>query len=457
MTVIASRQSVIDLYTRHKYAEAAEAAHTWLERHPHDPAIMELLADSAIQSGHLDAGRRVAEYLVSLDRTPNRLASLATALSASGDLEGAVALLKEALSTAPAHPRCWGLVAGLYRFGRNDPLISKAKRMLKRKDLPDIPRRAILYALSKAMNDLGKWERAWDYAAEGASLASPDYDPDAFDRWIGDIGKAFDPEFLKPRASRGIHTDAPVFIVGMPRSGTTLMEIILSATGQVMPMGELTTIPDVTEQAVQDDLRRGHSDGTHGWVRRWRDEAFSDVGQVYLADVARRAGGTVPSAFTDKLPGNLLYLGQIALIFPHARIIWMQRDPLDTCVSCYLGQFNDGHHYTYRPDWLGRAARGFQRAGDLLTPMIPNPVLKVSYEKLVSEPEPEIRRVLDFAGVDWTPECLAPQPAGYATTTRSVEQVRKPINAGSVGRWRRYANRIGPLAAALKVELSDAA
>lgn len=151
MTGIVSRQSVVDLFTRHKYADAAEAAHAWLERNPHDLAIMEILADSAILSGHLDAGRRVAEYLVSLDRTPNRLASLATVSSANGDLRGAVALLKEALSRDQAHPRCWGLVAGLHRFNRNDPLIAKAKRMLKRKDLPDIPRRAILYALSKAM------------------------------------------------------------------------------------------------------------------------------------------------------------------------------------------------------------------------------------------------------------------------------------------------------------------
>lgn len=456
MAGIESRQTVIDLYGQHRYVDAAEAAHTWLERNPADLPILEILADSAIQAGHLDAGLRVARHLVSLERTPGRLASLATVLSAHGDLAGAIALLKEGLSRDPAHPRCWGLVAGMYRFGKSDPLIAKAKRMLKQKHLQKVSRRAILYALSKAMNDLGKWDRAWDYAAEGAALAKPDYDPDAFDHWVDDLEDTFDAEFLKARPTRGVQSAAPVFIVGMPRSGTTLMEIILAATGQVTPMGELTTIPDITEQAVRDDVSRGNSGGAHGWVQRWRDAAFTEVGEFYLTDVAKRAGGTVPRIFTDKLPGNLLYLGQIGLIFPNARIIWMQRDPLDTCVSCYLGQFNDGHHYTYRTDWLARAARGFQRAGDVLTPMLPNPVLKVCYEDLVSRPEAQIRRVLEFVGVEWTPNCLAPQPTGYATTTRSVEQVRKPINASSVGRWRRYANRIEPLARALQIETSEA-
>ena len=286
MSGVSPRQAVIDLYTRHKYADAAEAAHAWLERNPADIPVMEILADSAIQSGHLDAGRRVAEYLVSLDRTPNRLAALATVLSAHGDLGGAAALLKEALSRDPAHPKCWGLIAGLYRFSKDDPLIAKAKRMLRQKQLPDIPRRAILYALSRAMNDLGKWDRAWDYAAEGAKLAKPDYDPGAFDHWVEDLAKAFDPEFLEPRLSRGVHTGSPVFIVGMPRSGTTLMESILAATGQVTPMGELTTIPDVTEQAVKDDLRRGNAEAGFGQAElrlAGDDGDIADAGQPQAA------------------------------------------------------------------------------------------------------------------------------------------------------------------------------
>ena len=426
MSGFVSRQAVIDLYTRHKYSDAAEAAHTWLERNPTDEPIMEVLADSAIQAGHLDAGTRVAEYLVSLDRTSTRLASLATVRSALGDIAGAMALVKEGLSRDPENPRCWGLVAGLHRFTRSDPLIAKARRMLRQKRLPVVHRRAILYALSKAMNDLGKWEKAWDFAAEGAALATPDYDPDEFDRWVDDFAHSFDAAFLKARLSRGVHTASPVFIVGMPRSGTTLMEMILAATGQVTPMGELTTIPDVTEQAVRDEFGRRNTGGTHGWVRHWRDGAFTEIGEFYLADIARRAGGVIPPVFTDKLPGNLLYLGQIGLIFPNARIIWMQRDPLDTCVSCYLGQFNNGHQYTYRLDWLARAAHGFQRAGDLLTPMLPNPVLKVCYEDLVSHPESEIRKVLSFVGVGWNPDCLTPRPTGYATTTRSGRTGSKP-------------------------------
>ncbi len=165
----------------------------------------------------------------------------------------------------------------------------------------------------------------------------------------------------------------------------------------------------------------------------------------------------MPTHFTDKLPGNVMHLGQIGLMLPNARIIRMHRDPLDTCVSCFLGQFANGHQYTNRIDWLAHAAHAYRRAGDALAPLLPNPVLDVSYENLVSTPEPQIRRVLEFLGLEWTPDCLTPAPVGYTTTTRSVGQVRKPINADSVGRSRRYSNRIGPLAQALGISLAKAA
>ena len=452
-----ARDEILNLFARHRHADAAEAAHAYLQGNPHDVQILKILADSAIGAGHLDAAEPTAEYLLTLGRTPERLATMATVLSARGDLADAIALLREALSLDPTSFQCWGLIAGIHRFTKSDPLIAKAKRMLARNDLHPITRRAILYALSKAMNDLGKWNKAWDYAAKGAALSSPDYNIDEFDNWASDAAEAFDIEFLKARAGRGSQSTAPIFVVGMPRSGTTLMEIILASTGQVAPMGELTTIPDVTAKAAQDDAGRGHTPSSHAWVRRWRDSAFTEFAEHYLMNVARRSGGEVPRHFVDKLPGNVLYLGQIALFFPNARIIRMHRDPLDTCVSCYMGQFDSGHEYTYRIDWLARAAQGFRQIGDMLTPMLPNPVIDVHYEDLVTNPEPEIRRILELLDVEWNPACLTPSPSGYASTTRSVEQVRNPINAKSVGRWRRYADRIGPLAQALGLDIADAA
>ncbi|MEM9059900.1 MAG: sulfotransferase [Pseudomonadota bacterium] len=451
------RDQVISLYRGRHYIDAAEAALRYLENAPEDEIVLEILADSAVQAGHIDVGERTITLLLDRKRTPTRLSCLATIRSAQGEMKVAEGLMREALAIDPTMPGIWGLIAGVHRFRKDDPLIVKAKRILKRKDVPADARRSICFALCKAMNDIGKWDRAWDYAAQGAALANSQYDPGEFDRWLDDINETFDAEFLARKAGRGSESEAPVFIVGMPRSGTTLMEIVLAATGEIAPMGERTIIPDITARAVRDDAARGNTPSSHAWVRRWRDDAFGQVADFYLQDIARRTGGSVPTRFTDKLPGNVLYLGEIGLIFPRAKIIRMHRDPLDTCVSCYLGQFHDGHDYTYRTDWLARAAHGFQQIGDALAPIIPNDVLDVHYENLVSNPEPEIRRVLQFLDVTWTADCLTPAPVGYTTTTRSVAQIRKPINSSSVGRWRRYANRIGPLADALGIDLTDAA
>lgn len=455
--LIEERRGVARLYQNHSYLHAAEAAHRYLEKVPDDEEILEVLADSALQCGHIDVGEKVLDLLLSRKRTPSRLTCLSIARGARGDIAGSTRLLKEALTIDPTDSGAWAAVMSSHRFKRDDPLIAKAKRVLKRGDLPQTSRRTIHYALSKAMNDLGKWDHAWDQASKGASLAETDYKGGHFRKWLADAERVFDREFLAERPGRGVDTTAPIFVVGMPRSGTTLMEIILAATGEVTPLGEMTTIPDASARAVAHDTALGNAADSHEWVRRWRDDAFTQLGSYYLDVVAQRTDGKVPEKFTDKLPGNALFLGQIGLTFPKARIIVMHRDPLDTCVSCYMGQFRSGHDYTYRIDWLAEAANGFRDISNTLAQLIPNPVLHVCYEDLVTRPEPEIRRVLDFVGATWTQDCLAPEPVGYTTTTRSVAQVREPINARSVGRWRRYANRIGPLADALGIDLAQSA
>ncbi|MEM7213675.1 MAG: sulfotransferase [Pseudomonadota bacterium] len=451
------RRSIANLYRNHSYLHAAEAAHRYLEQVPEDEEILEVLGDSALQCGHIDVGEKVLDLLVARKRTPSRLTCLSIARSARGDIAGATKLLREALTIDPTDSGAWASVMSSHRFKKNDPLIAKAKRILKRDDVPRTSRRTIHYALCKAMNDLGKWDHAWDHASKGAALAETDYKGGHFQKWLAEAESTFDREFLAERQGRGLVTTAPIFIVGMPRSGTTLMEIILAATGEVTPLGEMTAIPDASARAVAQDAALGNPEHSHTWVHRWRDDAFTRLGTYYLDVIAQRTNRAVPEKFTDKLPGNALFLGQIGLIFPRAKVIIMHRDPLDTCVSCYMGQFRSGHDYTYRLDWLAEAAHGFQQIGNTLAGMIPNPVLHVCYEDLVSRPEPEIKRVLEFVGAAWTPDCLAPEPIGYTTTTRSVAQVREPINARSVGRWRRYANRIGPLADALGINLAQSA
>ncbi|MGD1922588.1 MAG: sulfotransferase [Paracoccaceae bacterium] len=448
---------IVSLHKNQDYLHATEAAHRYLQQYPEDEVVLQILGDSAIQSGNIDVGEKVMTLLLQWGRTASRLQCMSTVRAAQGNLAEAERLLQEALRVDPGHAGSWSAIANLRQFQPNDPLITKAKRALRWSGQTDKQRRAICYALCKAMNDLRKWDQAWDYAAKGAALAETSYNPDLFRDWLADVEATFDAEFLEPLAGRGLSTNAPIFIVGMPRSGTTLMESILAASDSVSPMGEMMTIAEFAQRASQDDRARGNAPSAHGWVRRWNKDAFRRAGDHYLSMVAQRYGGNAPQHFSDKLPNNVLYLGQIGLIFPNARIIRMHRNALDTCVSCYLGELRNGHDYTYRTDWLADAALGYGRIGDYLSGMIPNPVLDVCYEDLVSQPEPQIRRVLDFIGVEWNADCLEPAMFGYSTTTRSAAQVRGAINTNSVGRWRRYANKIAPLADALGVDLATAA
>ena len=372
--------------------------------------------------------------------------------SARGKSDDALALVRESFQLDPAYHRAWETIPAIHKFKDGDVILRKAQRMLKRKDLPQKSRIALCYAMVKAMNDLGKWDKAWDWGVEAGRAADPDYDPVELTNAVNDMRAALDAPLLAERAGRGLTTEAPVFVIGMPRSGTTLMEMILVSSGQVAGLGELGTVMQINSAAVGADARLGHPRSMAAWMRRWRDQAFTDAAQFYLNEVARRCRST-PARFVDKMPGNVFALAQIACMFPRARIIRMHRDPLDVCTSCFLGHFGLGHLYSYRPDWLAEAWRAYRDAAELQCPLIPNPVLDVHYEQLVSAPETETRRIFDFLDLEWTPSVLNPAAADHATMTRSRGEVRNAISTRSVGRWVRYKNRIGPMAEALGIDL----
>ena len=449
------RQEAIRLYESHQFAEAAQVAFQYVEQNPEDWVGLQVLADSCLLSGYLDEAERLFRHGAEHRESVFYLSGLATVLVARGDMVEAEQLLRKVIQRDPGNARAWTELASIHKFRKGDPLLTKLRRQTKAGDLAAETRGYLHYALCKALNDVGKWDMAWDQATRGAELMMPDYNPQELWDWSLDQRGIFDKDFLARRPGRGSDSEAPIFIVGLPRSGTTLVEMVITTTGKVTAMGELSTVPRVTAAAIRDDMNRGHMKHRHAWARRWRDEAFTEAAQFYLDDVARRAGGTCPERFVDKLPGNMFYLGEIALLFPNARIIRMHRHPLDTCASLYMGRFTGGHKYTFRPDWLAEAWLAYKDAGDHLTTMMPNPVLDVDYEAFVSDPEPQIRRLLDFLGLEWDPACLTPGGDGYTTITRSRGQVRSAINTRAVGRWRRYKNRIGPIAEALGIDIDD--
>jgi hypothetical protein len=228
----------------------------------------------------------------------------------------------------------------------------------------------------------------------------------------------------------------------MPRSGTSLVEQILSTHPGVYGAGELTAI---------DQFARHLGDATgdaYPQSALHLDQATIDAAaRQYLAALQDLA----PSAIrvTDKMPGNFLHLGLIQLLFPGARVIHCRRDPLDTCLSCYFQQFNQGQTFSYDLSDLGHHYRQYQRLMRHWQSVISLPMLDVHYEDLVADQEAMSRKMLEFCGLDWTDECMRFYESKRYVATASYDQVRQPIYHKSVGRWRHYERYLGPLKTAL--------
>jgi hypothetical protein len=229
---------------------------------------------------------------------------------------------------------------------------------------------------------------------------------------------------MAEEAGGGDPSEIPIFILGMPRSGSTLIEQILASHAWVHGAGERMDFPDLLA-----DLG---------------DRDFRALGAAYAA----RSGTLAPGAgrVTDKLPGNFLHAGAIHLALPRARIIHSRRDPADTCLSCYTKLFRGEQPFTYDLGELGRYYRAYERLMAHWRVVLPESVfLEVDYEALVADPETQTRRLLAHCGLAWDPACLVFHETRREIRTASAVQVRQPLYGGSVGRWRRHGERLEPL------------
>jgi hypothetical protein len=241
-----------------------------------------------------------------------------------------------------------------------------------------------------------------------------------------------------------------VFIVGMPRSGTTLVETILSRHPEVHAGGELPHIGDV-ERLLHNWARThvGYQGGPYAMLQHIPADYFPRNAKAVGHRVHAAAGGRAYSVFTDKLPDNSLRLGLISLLFPEARVIYLRRNPLDCCLSNLFLHFSSGNGYAFQQTLLGERYRQVAESMDLWRAALDLPILEVSYEALATDPEPMIRRIVEFAGLGWDAACLNPERARRSVATANQFQVRQPINPTSIGRWRHYEDWIRPLVKSL--------
>jgi tetratricopeptide (TPR) repeat protein len=263
--------------------------------------------------------------------------------------------------------------------------------------------------------------------------ARPDVAEREHDRAARFVIDRFDQAFLQRSSHRGSTSTAPIFVVGMPRSGSSLIEQVLSSHRHVQSMGESAALSAVVDQ---------------GFTEAERETRWGDLAEAYLGSMRQR-GWKGADRFVDKTLENHLRVGMIHLMFPTSVILESTRDPVDTCLSCYRQLFTEGNETLYDLGQIGRAYVRYRRVMEHWERVLPGRVIRVAHEKLVADPDGQIRWLVDACNLDWDPACLRFYETAGVVRTASAVQVRLPVFSTSIGRWARFANELEPLLKAL--------
>lgn len=313
--------------------------------------------------------------------------------------------------------------------------------------LPENKRLSLHFALGKCYDDTGDYAKAMNHFKEGCRIKRGKiiYDPADQEGIFTRIIEAFDREKLEALRGGGNPSDMPIFVLGMPRSGTTLTEQIIVSHPEVHAGGELPDLLQIAHRPIQiGTAMADFPDNLQGLS----PEILTAWGANYIAGLRKRA----PEArrMTDKMPGNFFMVGLIHLMLPNAKIVHVNRNPVDTCLSCFTRLFHHGQEQTYELTELGQYYRQYHRLLDHWRSILPpGSFLDIRYEDLVADTEPQARRLLEYCGLEWDAACLEFHATKRKVRTASITQVRQPIYTSSVERWRRYGNTLDPLLKAL--------
>jgi tetratricopeptide (TPR) repeat protein len=400
-------------------------------------SVLNRLGDEAAA---LDAYRRAVDIDPAHAEAQNNIAAI---LIDRGELDEARERLQAAIDARPDFLEAHQNVSTLTRYTPEDPHYRFLEEQLAARDgLAPEQRLRLLFAVGKAREDVGHYDLAFIAYREANRLkrASLRFDEARSERLAEALIAAF-PEAPSPAPSVPVDS-LPVFIVGMPRSGTTLLEQVLCSHPDVHGAGELKDFHAV----LRDHPKTGDMARAAEWVPALTAEDCRDIGAAYLERLRAHHGAAL--RITDKMPGNFHYLGFIRRCLPGARIIHSMRDPMDSCWSNFTRLFNDTMEFAYDLEELGRYYRRYLRLMRHWDRLLPAEcLLHLPYEAMVADLETQARRVIEFVGLPWDERCLRFHENRRPVRTASVAQVRKPIYSSSVGRWASYGERLAPLRA----------
>jgi len=428
-------------------AEQALLRALTLDSGSHD--AVNLMGRVAFERGALDEA--LAHYQAAVALKPDladACNNMGNALKELGRLaEAKVAYLK-AIDLDPTISGTYLNLADCMRFAPGDPYLAAIEALERQPDgLSETDRMHIDFALGKAYGDINDHRRSFAHLLRGNARKRrmTAYDEAATMALFERTEQAFTAGLIAAKAGLGDPSGVPIFVLGMPRSGTTLVEQILASHPDVHGAGELKNL-----SAVMDTMRGPDNRGTYpDFVPALDAAAIRRIGASYLAQV--RALAPAAARITDKMPANFFFAGLIHLALPNARIIHTMRDPVDTCISSFSKLFTAEQSHSYDLAELGRYYRRYERLMAHWRHVLPpNRILDVRYEDVVADVEGQARRILAHCDLAWDPRCLAFHKTERPVRTASATQVRQPIYPDSVGRWRVHEEFLGPLLAELE-------
>lgn len=440
----------IVLYRQGRAAEAAIQVGRLLEADPNNPGYRNLQAAALAQIG--DYGRAIAVYEALLAEHPDQprgWLSYGHALKTAGRQAESVAAYRRAIAMSPRFGEAYWSLANLktVRFDARD--IADMNAQLEQPGLKDDERLHLHYALGKALEDRGAFEGSFEHYRQGARIRRDQvaYEADETTAQVARTKATFSRELMASNAGRAASEPGPIFIVGLPRSGSTLIEQVLSSHSAVEGTMELPEIASIVK-----GLKRTGEAGANapypGVVAALNRGELDRLGARYLANT-RIYRKTAKPVFIDKMPNNVLHVGLIQLILPNAKIIDARRHPLATCFSAFKQHFARGQHYSYDLNDLGRYYADYVDLLDHFDTVSPGRIHHVHYEHMVEDLEVEVRRLLDYCELPFEAACLRFYENDRAVRTASSEQVRQPIFRDGLEQWRNFEPWLDPLKQAL--------
>ena len=435
------------LRRRQKFARSREEAEALYARDPANPLFQSHLAIESLQTGDYDRAFELFDaVLEKLPRDPATLTSRGHALKTMGRQADAVDSYRAAFAAKPDHGDAYYALANLKTYRFTDAEMAAMRDEAARPDLAFMDRVHIAFALGKGHEDREEYAESFAHYREGNDLkrAQTRYSADAMTAELARQREACTADLFARHEGDGHRAPDPIFILGLPRAGSTLLEQILASHSQIDGTLEL---PNILSLAHRLRGRKASASRYPGILHDLTAEQLAKFGEQYIADTRIHRQGA--PFFIDKMPNNFRHIGLIHLILPNAIIIDARRDPMDCCFSGFKQLFAEGQEFTYGLEEIGRYYADYVELMQHWDEVLPGRVLRVNHEDVLDDLEGQTRRMLDHVGLPFEEQCLAFHKTQRAVRTASSEQVRQPITRAGQGAWKPYEAWLDPLKEAL--------